>query len=125
MQLFLEASVEALAFREHGGATGHEELFVLFSFFSSFPSLNSPFVSLSLVNSLKKRAATQAKKAENARKRKLGEVDTPAPSTPSKKPKTSLYGFDAGSDDEDEDDEDYVFVRDGSPTPAAGPSGSW
>jgi hypothetical protein len=36
MQLYVEAAVESLAFKEHGGAVGHEELFVLFLPFSVY-----------------------------------------------------------------------------------------
>lgn len=76
--------------------------------------------------SLKKLAATAAKKADNARKRAL---DNPYPSTPSKKSRTAYYDLDDGADYEYEDD--YMYKDDsdfssfgwyGSPARAA-PSG--
>ncbi|GAA5909496.1 hypothetical protein JCM6882_002659 [Rhodosporidiobolus microsporus] len=104
MQLYNEAAVESLALELHGGVFGHEEL-------------------------LRKRLASAVKRAETARKRKAGELESPSPS---KRAKTADAVMLVATDDEEdgsdecegegEDGEEYKpFEREGTPTPV----GTW
>ncbi|BGP13059.1 hypothetical protein JCM10213_000937 [Rhodosporidiobolus nylandii] len=97
MQLYLEAAVESLAFEEHGGAAGHEEL-------------------------VKKREASAAKSADTRRKRKAGLLDTPSPSKKSRSSFAAPAYIDRFDYKEETDDEDDGYE---SPTPAAGSSRGW
>jgi len=111
MQLFVEAAVEALAFRLHGGAAGHAELCVPLSLFLlSLPPLSSrrapALTTASCVRRLKKRAASRAKASATRRAKAYGTWVSPA-----KRRKTL---FDSDDDDDSYDESAHEEGDDGA-----------